>query len=276
MLNIGNGRLPLVEVSTRPVNHSCGHDRVGSVPYRHVRVAAFFVVCAFHCILNGRLHRRGFFSVQLGKLLSLPGRQSAPVLHAQTHQQRCAAARHVDDRAYCLKRPIEDGDEAQLFVEIVTHRVRHTIEKVLGECRGIEVPIETVGIIAHHDLALRRPSPVDEVEQRPREALQRLVVASLVAQDGRREREDDAGRGIGALRQDAVHEETMDTAVAVLERMDEDEREGADRGRNHRMDLALEHASRQDHPRAHELRYVPGTRADEVHPISVRRAPATR
>jgi len=62
-----------------------------------------------------------------------------------------------------------------------------------------------------------------------------------------------------------MNDETMDTAIAVLERVDEYESECGDSSRNDGFDPFGEHASGQCHPAGHQGGNVLGPGADEMH-----------
>ena len=73
--------------------------------------------------------------------------------------------------------------------------------------------------------------------RRLRVALQHLPVLVDAVEDGGRDGEHHAGRVEAARRQDVMDEIAVDAAVAVLERVNEDEAEGQDRGGNDRIEL---------------------------------------
>ena len=66
-----------------------------------------------------------------------------------------------------------------------------------------------------------------------------------------------------------MHQEAVDTAVPVRERVDEDEGEGGDRRRHDGGDAAFDDAPRRGRPVIHEARHVLGPRADEMHLLAV-------
>lgn len=70
--------------------------------------------------------------------------------------------------------------------------VGNPIVEVLGESRRVEVAVKVAGIVGDFDLTIDRPAPLGEIEKRPGEGLQHLVVRPAVAQNGRRYRKDDA------------------------------------------------------------------------------------
>ncbi|MDE0229198.1 MAG: hypothetical protein OXJ62_10150 [Spirochaetaceae bacterium] len=52
-------------------------------------------------------------------------------------------------------RPVEHGDECELFSEIMANRVGNSVVQVLRECGRVEVPIEVGGFIVDYDFSLR-------------------------------------------------------------------------------------------------------------------------
>ena len=61
-------------------------------------------------------------------------------------------------------------------------------------------------------------------------------------QHGRRYRDDHAGWGEAAPRKDVVYQETVDAAIAVLERVEKDKCVGDGGGMHHWVDIARLHA----------------------------------
>ncbi len=160
---------------------------------------------------------------QFGKLLALLFRKLPGVLHAEADEQRRFSVRHINLIRHRGVRPVELLDELDFFPEVGGYGFRKLIVKVFDETGRIEIPVEVSGLVQDLDFVLRRHLVFDVREKGGRVAFERRLILLDVAQDRRRDRKDDALGRVVLGRQHVMNEETVDTAVSVLERMDEDE-----------------------------------------------------
>src|ERR1700677_3439171 len=73
--------------------------------------------------------------------------ESAFVLQDEPYQQRCPAIRHIDDIENRAKGSIKYRQESDLISQIAVDGFPNTLIKIFGLGRGVEIAVETSGVI---------------------------------------------------------------------------------------------------------------------------------
>ena len=139
---------------------------------------------------------------------------------------------------------------------------------LLGEELGlpgcVEEAVEIARLVQHPDIERGRRLPFGEKQAWARIVFKHFTVPFDALQEHRRDREGDPRRIEPAAGQHVVDEPAVYPAVAVLERMNEDEPEGDRRRRSDRIDAALLALVRiRDQP-ADQAGNILGARADKI------------